>query len=211
MVKFSKFCFLAPSSSPTSITVVSTTTTSITVNWMYDTSDADGYVVYYNGTAKLVEGDMKETTLNGLIPGTSYSITVRAYQDILGPPSTIYTTTENGKFECAHNVCIFICFNPIIADTSITAIPISMVTEMLNFQLNIQCQSDVLSDTLTIMVNSTTYNITPSLTFNATINQTGYDTSVQCIWSVNGGMFMNETTLHGKSCTSNVITELINS
>ena len=88
---------LAPSSSPTDITVVSTTTTSITVNWMYDTSDADGYVVYYNGTAKLVVGgDMKETTLDGLIPGTSYSITVRAYQDILGPPMTLYVTTDNG-------------------------------------------------------------------------------------------------------------------
>ena len=80
--------FLAPSSSPSDITVVSTTTTNITVNWMYNTSDADGYVVYYNGTAKLVVGgDMKETTLDGLIPGI-YSITVRAYQDILGPPST---------------------------------------------------------------------------------------------------------------------------
>ena len=90
--------FIAPSSSPV-ITVVSTTTTSITVNWMYDTSDADGYVVYYNGTAKLVEGgDMKETTLDGLIPGTNYSITVRTYQDILGPPSTILNTaTDNGK------------------------------------------------------------------------------------------------------------------
>ena len=32
---------------------------------MYGTSDADGYVVYYNGTAKLVVGgDMKETTLD---------------------------------------------------------------------------------------------------------------------------------------------------
>ena len=56
---------------------------------MYNTSDADGYVVYYNGTAKLVGGGaMNKTTLEGLIPGISYSITVRAYQDILGPPST---------------------------------------------------------------------------------------------------------------------------
>ena len=93
--------FIAPSSSPTSITVVSTTTTSITVNWMHDTSDADGYVVYYNGTAKLVEGgDMKETMLDGLIPGTSYSITVRAYQDILGSPSTtLNTATDDGKLD----------------------------------------------------------------------------------------------------------------
>ena len=92
-------CFLVPSSSPIDITVVSTTTTSITVNWMYDTSDADGYVVYCNGTAKLVVGgDVKETTLAGLIPGTSYSITLRAYQDILGPPSTTrIATTDDGN------------------------------------------------------------------------------------------------------------------
>ena len=92
-------CFLVPSSSPIDITVVSTSTTSITVNWMYDTSDADGYVVYYNGTAKLVVGgDVKETTLDGLIPGTSYSITLRAYQDILGPPSTTcIATTDDGN------------------------------------------------------------------------------------------------------------------
>ena len=65
---------------------------------MYDTSDADGYVVHYNGTAKLVVGgDMKETTLDGLIPGTSYYITVRAYQDILGPPSITYVTTDDGE------------------------------------------------------------------------------------------------------------------
>ena len=66
---------------------------------MYDTSDADGYVVYYNGTAKLVEGGaMNETTLEGLIPGISYSITVRAYQDILGPPSTtLNDRTGDGK------------------------------------------------------------------------------------------------------------------
>ena len=77
MSSYEYLYILAPSSS-TNITVASTTTTSITVNWMYNTSDADGYVVYYNGTAKLVVGG--ETTLDGLIPGTSYSITVRAYQ-----------------------------------------------------------------------------------------------------------------------------------
>ena len=46
-------------------------------------------MVYYNNNVSQVEGgDVKETTLDGLIPVTSYSITVRAYQDILGPPST---------------------------------------------------------------------------------------------------------------------------
>ena len=79
---------LAPSSSPSNVIVVSICATNITVNWIYDTNDADGYVVYYNNNVSKVEGgDVKETTLDGLIPVTSYSITVRAYQDILGPPS----------------------------------------------------------------------------------------------------------------------------
>ena len=79
---------LAPSSSPSNVTVVSICATNVTVNWTYDINDADGYVVYYNNNvSKVVGGDVKETTLDGLIPVTSYSITVRAYQDILGPPS----------------------------------------------------------------------------------------------------------------------------
>ena len=62
--------------------------TSVTINWIYDTNDADGYVVYYNNSVKNVEGgDIKNMALNGLMPGTSYSIKIRAYQDIIGPPS----------------------------------------------------------------------------------------------------------------------------
>ena len=66
---------------------------------MYNTSDANGYVVYYNGTAKpVLGGNMKKATLVGLIPATDYLITVRAYQDILGPPSALlYITTDDGK------------------------------------------------------------------------------------------------------------------
>ena len=30
---------------------------------------------------------VSQITLNGLLPRTTYNITVRAYQDILGPPS----------------------------------------------------------------------------------------------------------------------------
>ena len=37
---------------------------------------------------------VSQTSLNGLLPGTTYNITVRAYQDILGPASdTIPITT----------------------------------------------------------------------------------------------------------------------
>ena len=90
---------LAPSSSPSNVTVVSICATNVTVNWTYDTNDADGYVVYYNNNVSKVGGDVKEITLDGLIPVTSYSITVRAYQDILGLPSTPLTiiTQNYGK------------------------------------------------------------------------------------------------------------------
>ena len=80
--------------------------------------------------------------------------------------------------------------------------PISLVIEVLDFEIEIQCRSDVLSESLIIMVNSTAYNTAlPSFInkFNVTVNQTGYDISVQCIWSVNGGVYMNETTLNGKN------------
>ena len=53
-------------------------------------------MVYYNNNVSKVEGgDVKEITLDGLIPVTSYSITVRAYQDILGPPSIPLNVTIN--------------------------------------------------------------------------------------------------------------------
>ena len=63
-------------------------------------SNANGYVVYVNDTAHSVTGsDDIGITIDGLIPGTTYSATVRAYQDILGPASTIqHFTTHYGKF-----------------------------------------------------------------------------------------------------------------
>ena len=168
--------------------------TSITVNWI-TISDANGYVVYINDAAYIViGGDSANYTVDGLIPGTNYSITVRAYQDVLGPSSTIFAAATNRKFDCAT------MFYSLIAIMSVTATPISLVTKILDFVIEIQCQSDVLSESLVIMVNSTAYNI-PQLSliskFNAIINQTGFDISVQCIWSVNGGIFMDETILNG--------------
>ena len=42
-------------------------------------------------------GSQSTTTLKGLRGGTTYDITVRAYQDILGPVSnTISVQTNNG-------------------------------------------------------------------------------------------------------------------
>ena len=90
--------FVAPSSFPSNITVVSVSATTITVNWAYgNTSDTDGYVVYVNDSTvhNIIGSNNTSVTLDGLIPGASYSITVRAYQDILGPPSDAVSGTTD--------------------------------------------------------------------------------------------------------------------
>ena len=56
---------------------------------------------------------VNETTLNGLIPGTTYNITIRAYQDLLGPASEpISVDTLNGESTfLLHIVNIITMFN----------------------------------------------------------------------------------------------------
>ena len=73
--------------------------TSITVNWTA-IPDVNGYVLFLNELSyDLIGSDNASITLDGLIPGTSYSVTVRAYQDILGPPSmTVHVTTDDGEY-----------------------------------------------------------------------------------------------------------------
>ena len=75
-------------------TLVNKTTTTITVSWTPVQSDADGYVVNVTNdthtvTHQVKRGSQNEMTLKGLIPATIYNITVRAYQDILGPASNV--------------------------------------------------------------------------------------------------------------------------
>jgi hypothetical protein len=83
-----------PSFTPSSLTVVNKTATTITVSWMIpNPTDADGYVVNATSdtartvTQQVEEGSQNTTTLKGLTVGTTYNISVRAYQDILGPSS----------------------------------------------------------------------------------------------------------------------------
>ena len=92
---------LVPATAPSSLTEVNKTATTITVSWTaLDSSDADGYVVNVTSDTDTmqtvqVEGSSNNTiTLNGLRGGTTYSITVRAYQQLLGPRSTISVFTH---------------------------------------------------------------------------------------------------------------------
>ena len=86
---------IVPATAPSSLKVYKTATT-ITVNWTAIGSfDADGYVVNVTSDTDTVqtvqvEGSSNNTiTLNELRGGTTYSITVRAYQQLLGPASSI--------------------------------------------------------------------------------------------------------------------------
>ena len=82
----------APGFTPSPSSLVNKTATTIAVSWTPVPSDADGYVVNVTSdthtvTQQVKGGSQNETTLKGLIPITTYNITVRAYQDILGPAS----------------------------------------------------------------------------------------------------------------------------
>ena len=80
------------------VSILSKTNTTITVSWaVFDSSDADGYVVNVtSGTDTVqtvqVEGSSNNTiTLKELQRRTTYNIAVRAYQQLLGPASSTIT------------------------------------------------------------------------------------------------------------------------
>ena len=104
---------LVPSTAPSSLTEVNKTATTITVSWTaLDSSDADGYVVNVTSDTDTVQtvqvkGSSNNTiTLNGLREGTTYSIAVRAYQQLLGPASTISVQTLPGIATAPFNVLV---------------------------------------------------------------------------------------------------------
>ena len=78
-----------------SLTEVSKTATTITVSWTaLDSSDTDGYVVNVTSdtdTVQIVQlegSSNNRVRLTGLRVEATYSITVRAYQQLLGPASS---------------------------------------------------------------------------------------------------------------------------
>ena len=66
--------------------------------------DADGYVIYYASgsgpgmSVKVMGGSVNQHTIEDLTPATLYTISIRAYQDILGPVNeTIVVMTTNAS------------------------------------------------------------------------------------------------------------------
>ena len=106
---------LVPETAPSSLTEVNKTATTIIVSWTaLDSSDADGYVVNVTSDTDTVqtvqvEGSSNNTiTLNGLNIETTYSITVRAYQQLLGPASNTISvqTLSTGIATTPFNVLV---------------------------------------------------------------------------------------------------------
>ena len=90
--------------------LVNKTSTTITVSWIPVPSDADGYVVNatsdtHTVTQQVKGGSQNMMTLEELIPGTTYNITIRAYQDILGPASN--TTSVQTLFSGIYGTVVF--------------------------------------------------------------------------------------------------------
>jgi chitodextrinase len=73
-----------PPSTPGNLSVSSPGFTSVTVSWSSSTDDTSikGYVVYRNGS-KAASTSATSYTVKGLLPGTTYSLFIRAY-DIAG-------------------------------------------------------------------------------------------------------------------------------
>uniref|UniRef100_A0A1X7U7N8 Fibronectin type-III domain-containing protein n=1 Tax=Amphimedon queenslandica TaxID=400682 RepID=A0A1X7U7N8_AMPQE len=97
-----------PATAP-SFTEVNKTATTITVSWTaLDSSDADGYVVNvsnFTDTIQIVqvEGSSNNTIpMNGWNLETTYSITVRAYQQLLGP-ATVFILCQQESIYMAYN------------------------------------------------------------------------------------------------------------
>ena len=101
------FSVTAPNFIPSGLSLVSTSPTSITVAWTVPSAlpDADGYILYYASgdgpdmSVNVVGGSVSEHTIEGLTPNTFYNISIRAYQDILGPASqeiVIKTNSSEG-------------------------------------------------------------------------------------------------------------------
>ena len=65
-----------------------------------DATEADGYVVYTTNTTAIDVGNTTQYTLSGVILKSTYNITVRAYQDLLGPESDVISETFEGENHC---------------------------------------------------------------------------------------------------------------
>uniref|UniRef100_A0A1X7V511 Fibronectin type-III domain-containing protein n=1 Tax=Amphimedon queenslandica TaxID=400682 RepID=A0A1X7V511_AMPQE len=188
-----------PATAPSFLTKINKTITTITASWTaLNSSDADGYVVNVTSDTDTVqtvqvEGSSNNTiTLNGLRGGTTYSITVRAYQQLLGPASTISVQTL-----------------PVI--NSINWTLVSSITQLNNTQYRIDCltttdinpSTDVYWLVNGVMKGNSNYSSIDVLTYNNTLlvypDPLGVSVNVTCIAMIGGVNYSQSVILHAPS------------
>uniref|UniRef100_A0A1X7SHV2 Fibronectin type-III domain-containing protein n=1 Tax=Amphimedon queenslandica TaxID=400682 RepID=A0A1X7SHV2_AMPQE len=184
-----------PATAPSSLTEVNKTTTTITVSWTaLDSSDADGYVVNVTSdtdtvqTAQVEGSSNNAITLNGMNIETTYNITVRAYQQLLGPASTISVHTS--------------------VINSINWTLVSSITQLNNTQYRIDCitttdinpSTDVYWLVNGVMKNNSNYSSIDVLTYNNTLlvypDPLGESVNVTCIAMIGGVNYSQSVMLH---------------
>uniref|UniRef100_A0A1X7SKD7 Fibronectin type-III domain-containing protein n=1 Tax=Amphimedon queenslandica TaxID=400682 RepID=A0A1X7SKD7_AMPQE len=189
-----------PATAPSSLTVVNKTATTITVSWTpLDSSDADGYLVNVTSDTDTVqtvqvEGSSNNTiTLNGLRGGTTYNITVRAYQQLLGPASSA------------------ISVQTLAVIYSINWTLVSSITQLNNTQYCIDCltttdinlSTDVYWLVNGVMKSSSMYSSIDVLTYNNTLlvypDSLGVSVNVTCIAMIGGVNYSQSMILHAPS------------
>ena len=203
----------APGFTPSLPILVNKTATTITVSWTPVPSDANGYVVNVTSdthtmTQQVNGGSQNEMTLKGLIPATTYDITVRAYQNILGPASNaISVQTLSSGIVMSINLLISSYFSVI---SSINWTFVSPITELQNTQYHIDCITTTVNVTTDVywLVNgvmkyNSMYTLIDSdlLVYNNTLlvypDPLGVSVNVTCIAMYKGVNYSDTVILQG--------------
>ena len=101
--------YSVPASAPSNLNVISKTARTISLEWTR-LNDADGYAVYVINDTDTVQrvqlvGNCNSITVTGLRGSTTYNITVRAYQQLVGPASNTITVETLELSKCITDFC----------------------------------------------------------------------------------------------------------
>ena len=147
----------APSKPPSGLSATILSSSSLSISWM-SVSDADGYIVYYNGgEAVLIEGqDSTNRILNGLNKGTTYTISVYSYSGLVSETASVLIIDYNGMYVVMEATVTFIVFLftvPIIS--SFLVHPLTSTSVMLSWSVPVTSVIDSYTVVVTRICDNT--------------------------------------------------------
>ena len=179
-------------------------------------TEADGYVVYSTpqstNTTAVDVGNVTQYTLEGLVPGNTCNITVRAYQDLLGPESDNITLPLKAGI-----LILYICYiTEIILYPIVMILPLgwSLLSNRTNpvAQYRVYCSAAyVIPEYIvwrkngTVVMNSTSTTISHQLVDAATDNYTNtltvtgdhHTQTISCGAEVESLSYQSEISING--------------